>query len=118
MTAFQFHAPRRARLPSCTARRLASRGQLCATKPSTTDAITRRDVIYRAIRHRLTHADYTLPRRHGLLRRVLPLPLLLLADAYVTQRVNCSPTRSTVACRDVTAQSRARHTARPSVVKI
>jgi len=59
-------------------------------------------------------ADYTLPRRHGLLRRVLPLPLLL-ADAYVTQRVNCLPTRSTVACHDVTAQSRARQTARRSV---
>ena len=68
-------------------------------------AITRCDIIYRAIRRRLTRAraltraasfdsgrphaaaaavrvvaDYTLPRRHGLLRRVLPLPLLL-ADA-------------------------------------
>jgi len=46
--------PRRARLPSCAARHLASRGQLRATKPSTTHAITRRDVIYRAIRRRLT----------------------------------------------------------------
>jgi len=107
-------------------------------------AITRRDVIYRAIRRRLTHvmlraltraasldsgrphtaaavrvlADYTLlrrRRRHGLLRRVLPLPLLL-ADAYVTQRVNCLPTRSTVACRDVTTQGSTRHTAHRSVV--
>jgi len=49
-TAFQFHVPRRAR----AARHLASRGQLRATKPSTTHAVTRRDVIYRAIRRRLT----------------------------------------------------------------
>jgi len=42
-------------------------------------------------------ADYTLPRRHGLLRCVLPLSLLL-PDAYVAQRVSCSPTRSTVVC--------------------
>ena len=107
------------------ARHLASRGQLRATKSSTTHAITRRDVIYRAICRALTHAassdsgrqhaaavrvvaDCTLPRQHGLLRPVLPLALLL-ADAYVTQRVNCSPTRFTVACRDVTAQSRTRH---------
>jgi len=46
--------PRRARLPSRAARHLASRGQLHATKPSTTHAITRRDVIYWAIRRRLT----------------------------------------------------------------
>jgi len=37
------------------ARHLASRGQLRATKSSTTHAITRRDVIYRAIRRHLTH---------------------------------------------------------------
>jgi len=46
--------PRHARLPSRTARHLASRGQLRATKPSTANTITRRDVTYRAIRRRLT----------------------------------------------------------------
>jgi len=49
------YTPRRVRLPSRAARHLASRGlQLHATKPSTTHAITCRDVIYRAIRRRLT----------------------------------------------------------------
>ena len=102
--------------------------QLCATKPSRTHAIARRDVIYRPTRRRLTcahaltratssdggrpHAaaavrdvaDYTFPRRHGLLRRVLPLPLPL-ADAYVTQRVNCSPTRSAARAKPGDVQS-------------
>jgi len=45
-------------MSSRTARYLASRGQLRATKHSTTHAITPRDVIYRAIRRRLTRVAY------------------------------------------------------------
>jgi len=125
---FQFHGHTTA-CATTVARHSTSSiaSQLCATKPSRTHAIARRDVIYRPTRRSLTcahaltlatssdggrpHAaaavvvvaDYTLPRRHGLLRRVLPL--LLLADAYVTQRVNCSPTRSAARAKPGDVQS-------------
>jgi len=112
--------PRRARLPSRAARHLASRGQLRAMKPSTTHAIKRRDVIYRAIRCRLTRVvcldtcrflrqwPPTRRRRH----QSSQTTRFLVGTAYCAVHYHyhyCSPTRTSLVppSQVVTSQLRA-----------
>ena len=103
--------PWRARLPSRAARHLASRGQLRATKPSTMHAITRRDVIYRAIRCCLTRA---LTRAASFDR--LQWPPTRRRRRQSRRRLHASSSaRPTTPCTTTTttARQRMRHSTRP-----
>ena len=102
--------PRRARLPSCAAQHLASRGQLRAMKPSTMHAITRPDVIYRAIRCRLTRVACLDTCRF--LRRWLPTRR---RRCHSRRRLHASASaRPTAPCTTTTttARRRVRHSTR------